>query len=161
MSSATAMHTVEATGLARFMREALWAYPATEALHIVGIGLLFGSIAIVDLRLIGLGRRVPVSALAGLAVPWSLTGFVLAATTGILMFTAHAAEFITLPVFILKMSLIVAGGINAAFLHSGVLRDTHAWDTGATTPPAAKVAGGVSIALWIGVVACGRLLAYF
>ena len=156
----TAMHTVEATGLARFMREALWAYPATEALHIIGIGLLFGSIAIVDLRLIGLGRRVPVSALTGLAVPWSLGGFVLAATTGLLMFTAHAAEFIALPVFILKMGLILAGGINAAILHTSVLRDTRAWDTGASTPPAAKVAGGVSIALWIGVVACGRLLAY-
>ena len=156
----TAMHTVEATGLARFMREALWAYPATEALHIIGIGLLFGSIAIVDLRLIGLGRRVPVSALADLAVPWSLGGFVLAATTGLLMFTAHAAEFITLPVFILKMSLILAGGVNAAILHTSVLRDTRPWDTGASTPLGAKVAGGVSIALWIGVVACGRLLAY-
>lgn len=156
----TAMHTVEATGVGRFMREALWAYPATEALHIVGIGLLFGSIAIVDLRLIGLGRRVPVSALAGLAIPWSLAGFVLAATTGVLMFTAHATEFIQLPVFLLKMSLILAGGINAAILHTGVLRDTRAWETGATPPLGAKVAGGVSIALWIGVVACGRLLAY-
>ena len=156
----TAMHTVEATGLGRFMREALWAYPATEALHIVGIGLLFGSIAIVDLRLIGLGRRVPVSALAGFAVPWSLAGFVLAAATGLLMFTAHAAEFLTLPVFILKMGLILAGGINAAILHAGVLGDTRAWDIGATTPRAAKVAGALSIALWVGVVACGRLLAY-
>jgi hypothetical protein len=142
------------------MREALWAYPATEALHIVGIGLLFGSVAIVDLRLIGLGRRVPVSALAGFAVPWSLAGFVLAAATGLLMFTAHAAEFLTLPVFILKMGLILAGGINAAILHAGVLRDTRAWDIGATTPRAAKVAGALSIALWVGVVACGRLLAY-
>jgi len=154
------MHTVEATGLGRFMREALWAYPATEALHIVGIGLLFGSVAIVDLRLIGLGRRVPVSALAGFAVPWSLAGFVLAAATGLLMFTAHAAEFLTLPVFILKMGLILAGGINAAILHAGVLGDTRAWDIGATTPRAAKVAGALSIALWVGVVACGRLLAY-
>ena len=61
------MHTVEASGLGRFMREALWAYPAAETVHIVGIGLLFGSIAIVDLRLLGLGRRLPVSALAGFA----------------------------------------------------------------------------------------------
>lgn len=142
------------------MREALWAYPATEALHILGIGLLFGSIAIVDLRLMGLGRRLPVSALTAFAVPWSLAGFVLAATTGLLMFTAHVAEFITLPVFMLKMGLILAGGINAAILHTGVLRDTRAWDTGTPTPLAAKVAGGLSIALWIGVVACGRLLAY-
>jgi len=157
---ATAIHAVEASGLARFMREALWAYPATEALHIIGIGLLFGSIAIVDLRLMGLGRRLPVSALARFAVPWSLAGFVLAATTGLLMFTAHVAEFITLPVFILKMGLILAGGINAGILHAGVLRDTRGWDIGASTPLAAKVAGGLSIVMWIGVVACGRLLAY-
>jgi hypothetical protein len=157
----TAMHTVEASGLGRFMREALWAYPAAETVHIVGIGLLFGSIAIVDLRLLGLGRRLPVSALTGLAVPWSLAGFALAATAGLLMFTAHAAEFITLPVFILKMGLILMGGINAAILHIGLLRDTRAWDTGANTPPAAKVAAGLSLALWISVVACGRLLAYF
>lgn len=157
---ATPMHTVEATGLGRYMREALWAYPATEALHIVGIGLLFGSIAIVDLRLLGLGRRLPVSALTAFALPWSLAGFAVAATTGLLMFTAHAAEFIALPVFMLKMGLILAGGINAAILHTGVLRDTRAWDTGASSPVAARLAGGVSIALWIGVVACGRLLAY-
>lgn len=157
---ATAFHTVEASGLGRFMREALWAYPATEALHILGIGLLFGSIAIVDLRLVGLGRRIPVSALASFAVPWSLAGFTLAAATGLLMFTAHAAEFITLPVFMLKMGLILAGGINAAILHTGVLRDTRSWETGASPPTGAKVAGIVSIVLWIGVIACGRLLAY-
>jgi hypothetical protein len=76
------------------------------------------------------------------------------------MFTAHVAEFITLPIFILKMGLILAGGINAGILHTGVLRDTRGWDIDTTTPLAAKVAGGLSIALWIGVVACGRLLAY-
>src|SRR4029450_10344522 len=131
----TAMHTLEARGLGHFMRGALWAYPAAETVHIVGIGLLFGSIAIVDLRLLGLGRRLPVSALAGFAVPWSLAGFALAATAGLLMFTAHAAEFITLPVFILKMSLILVGGINAAILHIGLVRETRAWDTGADTRP--------------------------
>ena len=76
----SALHTVEATGFGRFMREALWAYPITEAVHIVGLALLFGSIAIVDLRLIGAGRRVPAAALVSYAVPWSLLGFALAAT---------------------------------------------------------------------------------
>ena len=54
----TGMHAVEATGLGRFMREALWAYPAVETTHIVGLALLFGSIAVVDLRLLGAGRRI-------------------------------------------------------------------------------------------------------
>ena len=60
---ASALHTVEASGFGRFMREALYAYPAAEAVHIVGLALLFGSIALVDLRLLGIGRRVPLKAL--------------------------------------------------------------------------------------------------
>ena len=119
---AASMHTVEATGLARFMREAMWAYPATETVHIAGLALLFGAIVVVDLRLLGLGRAIPAGALVAFAVPWALGGFLVAATTGLLMFSAHAAEFLVQPVFMLKMGLILAGGVNAAMLHTGPLR---------------------------------------
>jgi hypothetical protein len=158
---APALHTVEATGLGRFMREAMWAYPATETLHIVGLALLFGSIAIVDLRLLGAGRRVPVAALVGYAVPWSLLGFAIAATTGLMMFTAHASDFITEPVFILKMTLIFTAGINAAVLRIGVLQQAARWSADARPPARVRVAAAVSLVLWVGVIACGRLLAYF
>jgi len=120
---ASALHTVEATGFGRFMRESLYAYPVVEAIHIAGLALLFGSIALVDLRLLGLGRRMPIALLAHYAVPWTLLGFLIAALSGLAMFTAHAAEFIVQPVFMLKMALILAGGINAAVLHMGPLRD--------------------------------------
>lgn len=156
---ANALHTVEATGFGRFMREALWAYPLTEAAHIAGLALLFGSIVVVDLRLLGLGRRVPPGALAALAVPWSLAGFIVAATSGLAMFTAHAAEFIEQPVFLLKMGLILAAGTNAALLHTGPLR-RYAADPHADPPPRVRVAASVSILLWLGVITCGRLLAY-
>ena len=89
---ASAIHTVEASGVGRFMREALYAYPVAETAHIAGIALLFGSIAIVDLRLLGLGKRIPLGALVAFAVPWSLAGFAIAASAGLLMFTAHAEE---------------------------------------------------------------------
>lgn len=157
---ANALHTVEATGLGRFMREALWAYPLTEATHIAGLALLFGSIVVVDLRLLGLGRRIPVDALAALAVPWSLAGFVVAATSGLAMFTAHAAEFLVQPVFMLKMGLILAAGVNAALLHTGPLRRLALDVPGAEPPPRVRVAAALSILLWLGVIACGRLLAY-
>lgn len=157
---ASALHTVEATGLGRYMREALWAYPLTEAAHIVGIGLLFGSIAIVDLRLLGLGRHVPLAALVRFAVPWSLIGFGLAAATGLLMFSAHAAEFVEQPVFLLKMGLILTAGINAALLRTGALRV--AASISGPAPPTLRVrwAAALSLALWLGVIVCGRLLAY-
>ena len=156
---ASALHTVEATGFGRFMREALWAYPLTEATHIAGLALLFGSIVVVDLRLLGLGRRIPVGALTALAVPWSLTGFLVAATSGLAMFTAHAAEFLEQPVFQLKMGLILAGGVNAALLHRGPLRRL-ADDPHADPPARVRIAATASILLWLGVITCGRLLAY-
>jgi len=155
---ASALHTVEATGFGRFMREALYAYPIAETIHIWGIALLFGSIALVDLRLLGLGRRMPIALLAHYAVPWTLLGFLVAALSGLAMFTAHAAEFIVQPVFMLKMGLILAGGINAAVLHMGPLRDLASDDLYATVKM--KLAGGLSLALWLGVIACGRMLAY-
>jgi hypothetical protein len=155
---ANALHVVEATGFGRFMREALYAYPITETIHLWGLALLFGSIALVDLRLLGLGRRMPIALLAHYAVPWSLLGFLVAAASGLAMFTAHAAEFITQPVFMLKMGLILAAGVNAAILHMGPLRDLASDDLDATR--AMKLAGGLSLACWLGVIACGRMLAY-
>ena len=156
---ASALHTVEATGLGRFMREALWAYPIAETVHIAGLALLFGSIVVVDLRLLGLGRRIPLGALTAFAVPWSLLGFVVAAGSGLLMFSAHATEFLVQPVFLLKMGLILAGGVNAALLHTGPLP---ALSRQAAAEPGTRVrvAAGLSVALWLGVIACGRLLAY-
>jgi len=153
------MHSVEASGLARFMREALYAYPLTEAAHIVGLALLFGGIAVVDLRLLGLGRGLPVKPLVKLAVPWAIGGFFLAALTGILMFTAHAEEFLTHPVFLVKMGLILAAGCNAALLHAGPLAALPL-EAGTLPPPRVRIAAGVSLALWVSVIVCGRLLAY-
>lgn len=158
---ASALHTVEASGLGHFMREALYAYPLTEALHIGGLALLFGSIVIVDLRLLGLGRQVALRPLVAFAVPWSIGGFVIAASSGLLMFTAHAEEFIDQPVFMLKMGLILAGGVNAASLHIGPLRGAQALDAQGLPPAQVRFAAGLSILLWLGVIACGRLLAYF
>lgn len=157
---ASALHAVEATGLARFMREALYAYPLAEAAHITGLALLFGSIVVVDLRLLGLGRRIPLHALVSFAIPWSIAGFVVAASTGLLMFSAHAAEFIEQPVFMLKMGLILAGGVNAALLHTGPLRASEAFELNTLPPARVRFAAGLSIALWLGVITCGRLLAY-
>jgi hypothetical protein len=156
---AGALHTVEAAGIGRFMREALWAYPATEAVHIVGLALLFGSIAIVDLRLLGVGRRrVPAAALAAFAVPWSIAGFIVAAMSGLLMWTAHASEFLEQPVFLVKMALIATAGANAVLLRTGPLRASD-WE-GGPTQPRIRVAALVSLLLWIAVIVCGRLLAY-
>jgi hypothetical protein len=160
-----ALGALEASGLGQAMRQWLWLYPGVEVVHIVGIGLLFGSIAVLDLRLLGFARGIPVKQLARHVLPWSLGAFVLIVPSGFLMFTAHATEFIDSPVFILKFCLIFAALLNAALFHAITFRTVDVWDSEEMRklppPPSARLAGGLSLALWMSVIACGRLLAYF
>lgn len=156
---------LEASGLGRAMREWLWLYPSVEIVHIVGIALLFGSIAVLDLRLLGLTRSIPVRTLARHVLPWTAGSFLLIIPSGLLMFTAHATEFIDSPVFLLKMGLILAAGLNAALFHTVTFRTADVWDSEEmrklAPPPSARAAGAFSLLVWISVIACGRLLAYY
>jgi hypothetical protein len=155
------MDWLEGSAVGHWMREALWAYPAVETAHIIGLALLFGTIVVVDLRLLGLGRTVSAMSVTRNVLPWTLGGFGLAAVTGSLMFTAHAAEFATLPIFLLKMTLIVLGGLNAVWLHAGALKSAGRWDVATLPPTRVRAAAVLSLLLWLCVIACGRLLAYF
>ena len=159
-----ALGALEGSGLGQAMRQWLWLYPSVEVVHLLGIGLLFGSIAVLDLRLLGLSRHIPVRVLARHVLPWTAASFLLIIPSGFLMFTAHASEFIESEVFILKMLLIMAAGLNAALFHSITFRTADVWDSEEMRrlppPPSARVAGAVSLLLWISVIACGRLLAY-
>jgi len=86
--------------------------------------------------------------------PWLLV------PSGLLMFVAHAGDFIANPAFITKMSLLFCAGINAAVFHAGVFRTAEAWDSGTAVPVPAKIHAVISLLIWISVLACGRLLAY-
>ena len=156
----TAAHPIEATGLGRMMRESMWAFPIVETIHIAAFAIVVGSIVVLDLRLVGLSRRMPLERLASHVLPWTLGAFALAVLSGLTMFTAHAADYLTNGVFMLKMGLILTAGLNAAILHLGAMQRSGAWDTDAGPPARVRVAAAASILLWIGVIACGRLLAY-
>ena len=151
---------IEAMPAAVAMRHELWLYPAVEIVHIAGFVMLVGTIVVVDLRLLGLGRTLSVRALTRHVVPWSAGAFVLIVPTGLLMFTAHASDFVSNRAFQLKLLLIVCAGTNAALFHVSTYRSVDAWDRDAAPPPAARAHAGLSLALWFGVIACGRLLAY-
>jgi hypothetical protein len=160
-----ALGALEASGLGQAMRQWLWLYPTVETVHIVGIGLLFGSIAILDLRLLGLSRRIPVRWLARHVLPWTAASFLLIVPSGLLMFTAHASDFVASPIFVLKMCLILAAGLNAALFHAVVYPSVEVWDSEEMRklppPPSARASAALSLLIWISVIACGRLLAYF
>jgi hypothetical protein len=156
---------LEASGLGQAMRQWLWLYPSVEVVHIVGIALLFGSIAVLDLRLLGFSRHLSVKRLGAHVLPWTAASFLLIVPSGLAMFTAHATEFIQSDVFVLKMLLIMAAGLNAALFHAITFRTADVWDAEEMRrlppPPSARLAGALSLLLWIAVIACGRLLAYF
>jgi hypothetical protein len=160
----TPVGALEASSLGQAMRQWLWLYPAVETVHLIGIGLLFGSIAVLDLRLLGVSRTIPVSELARHVLPWTAASFALIVPSGFLMFTAHASEFVTSPVFVLKMGLILAAGLNAALFHVVVSPSVGVWDSEEMRklgpPPSARVSAAVSLLIWMAVIACGRLLAY-
>ncbi len=157
----TPIGALEASAFGAAMRDSPWLFPAVEAVHITGIALLVGSIAILDLRLLGFSRSLPVRRLAAHALPWSIGSFVLIVPSGLAMFVAHAGELIANPVFALKFCLILAAVTNAAVFHAGVFRGAAQWDVDVMPPIAARAAAGASLLLWVSVIACGRLLAYF
>lgn len=150
---------IERLPLAVAMRESFWLYPTVESLHIAGIAGLFGTVLLLDLRLLGIGRGVLLSPLIRLVVPVSLASLVLVVLTGSLMFLAHAREFVALPLFVYKIGFIMLLLTNAAVLH---LRAA-----GNSDDPRANRLGGIghiqvalSIFGWLCVIGMGRWLAY-
>ncbi|HEX2229979.1 MAG TPA: DUF6644 family protein [Candidatus Binatia bacterium] len=151
---------LETTPLAAAMREWLWLYPIIEILHILGLAVLVGAAALFDLRLLGVSRSIRVTALAGHLLVWARRSLLLIVPTGLMMFTAHATEMASNPAFQLKLTLLIAAGVNAAAFHAGVFHGVASWDLEAPAPLAAKISAVLSLCLWAGVITCGRLLAY-
>ena len=143
---------IEALPLADALRRSVWAYPVLEIVHIAGFAALVGSLLMLELRVLGTRAELALAPLARLVLRIALAGFCVAAAAGVAMFVSSATELGNSPVFLAKMSLIVAAGINAAVFHArGSL---HLHDT------VARLQAGTSLLLWFGVIACGRLIAY-
>ncbi len=151
---------LETSGLATLMRQSQWLYPLVEIAHILGFVTLVGSVAMLDLRLLGFSRSLPVSGMARHLLRWSLGSLLLVVPSGLMMFSAHATEFADNTAFRVKMLLLVTAAANAVWFHRTSFRSVADWNTGVPPPLASRVAAGVSLALWIGVIGCGRLIAY-
>jgi len=134
------------------LRAHVWAYPALEVVHIVGIALLLGNLMALEIRVWGGAAALPVKALARLSLGIALAGFALAAASGLLMFATQPAELLANRSFVLKMGLLTAAGCNAAWFHGRGSLDK--------LDLMARIQMWVSTAIWLGVVACGRWIAY-
>lgn len=152
---------LETSALAAAMRQWQWLYPIVEILHILGFVLVVGGAFFFDLRLLGRGHSLAVSGLAAHLLAWARVGFLLVVPTGVMMFSAHATEFAVNPAFRVKLILIAAALLNAAAFHRWPFRSVARWEVRTATPAWARLAAVTSLACWVGVIACGRLLAYF
>jgi hypothetical protein len=113
-----------------------------------------------DMRVLGFARTLPVKALGRHLLPWSVASLGLIVPAGLMMFSAHPHDFAGSAVFQLKLMLIGAAGLNAALFHMGSYRTVAAWNVGKPAPALARVHAAASLAIWIAVICCGRLLAY-
>ncbi len=129
-----------------------YAYPLIEAVHLTGIAAMLGSLLLVELRVWGFGAALPARALARLALPVTLTGFALAAGSGLLLFATRPAELLASDTFVIKMTLLMLAGLNAAAFHArGGLERGDA---------VARAQTLASIVLWLAVLGAGRWIAY-
>ncbi|MDX7767052.1 hypothetical protein [Aeromonas caviae] len=145
--------------ISNWIRASAWAFPLINTGHIFGLALLFGTIAVVDLRLVGFARWIGAYQTAALLLPFSMGGFILAVATGLLMFLADPRQYWYNSYFPWKLAFIAAAGTNAGWLHLTCWRTVANWED--QPPVQARIAGIFSIILWSGAILCGRLMAYF
>lgn len=157
------MEALEGSWLGGFMRESgVWTYALVNLTHVLGIALLFGAVAILDLRLLGVWRRVPLRMLSDVAAPVAAAGFLLAAVSGVGLITANATEYIGNPFLYIKFPAIGVGLLNVLLLHRSA-----AWRARGTREPSPResrqlaVMGAVSLASWLTAIVAGRMIGYW
>lgn len=155
---------MEASMLGVWVRESggVWTYAILNLFHILGVSTLFGSILMLDLRLMRVTRRVPIDALGRISVPLAKTGFAIAAATGVTMLCTNATEYVGNPFLLIKFPAILVGVVNV-----GIITRLPAWRASGArelTPGENRqlaVMGAVSLASWLTAVAAGRMIGYW
>jgi hypothetical protein len=161
MGNADVFQWLEETALAVYIRQSHLLYPIIETIHISGFIILVGSAFLFDLRLLGVSRKIPVSDMARHLLPWSRRSLLLVIPSGFILFMTQAVSLSENRVFWTKLILILLAFGNAAVFHRLTLPSVTQLDHTQKLPAAARAAGVISIMLWIGVVTCGRFLAYW
>lgn len=141
---------LEATDLAQFLKTSRWVYPLINAGHILGIGLLMGSVMPMDLRLLGLIRRPEIATTVALLRPVAATGLALAVLCGLLLFVTQASDYAGNPWFRAKLALVAAAGLNA-LMHLRVA---------ALAPARRRLAALLSLVLWPAALFSGRMIGF-
>jgi hypothetical protein len=137
-----------------------WLFPIIETLHVLTLTVVFGSIVMVDLRLVGLtGRGSSITRLTDETLPWTWTAWVLSAITGTLLFMSKAVTYYGNFQFRMKFVFMALAAVNMLIFHFGAYRKVAQWDN-AVPPTSARIAGALSIGFWVAVIFFGRWIGF-
>ena len=152
---------LEASALATRIRDSLFLFPLIESTHVFGLALVFGTISIIDLRLLGIAStRRSFRRMASDILKWTWAAFALTALTGGLMFITNAQVYYHNLFFRTKMLLLVLTGINMLVFELTAGRTIHRWDKAPSAPPAGKAVSVLSLVMWIGIIFMGRIIGF-
>ncbi len=157
----TLLRAIEATPVATTIREGESWFPWIESIHVLALALVFGSISIVDFRLLGwasLDRAV--SRVTGSVLPCTWAAFAVAAVSGALLFSSNAITYAHNTWFLIKFGFLALAGLNMLVFQFGSYRSVASWDSAVPPPTAARVAGALSLLFWVGVITCGRWVGF-
>lgn len=149
------------SALSNWLSLLLWGFPMAEIFHLFMLATFFGGMVLLDLRLLGINRFISSQALMThvLRCIWVAFGGVI--ISGSILFLFMPLEYSSNPVFLIKMCLIVLGGMNAFWMHKVLIGEIYEWDLDSPPPVGVRISAIISLCLWGGVLACGRLIAYY
>lgn len=149
------------TGLSMWFQNQLWVIPTSQSIHICCVSIVFGSAAMISLRLLGIGNSGrKVSELVATLVPWMYRGLVVLLITGSVQTIAEPLRQFVTPNFWWKMSMIVVVLAITIWLQRAVRANPEKWDSRALRPATGYLIALITLGLWIGIVACGRFIGY-
>jgi hypothetical protein len=155
------LDAIKNSGIATAIRNSLYLFPMLEAVHVIALTLVFGTIMVVDLRILGVASTSrPYSRVSADMLKWTWGAFALAALTGCLMFTVNARVYFDNAFFRIKFALMALAGLNMLAFQLTSGRDASAWDVKGRAPPQARAAAIGSLALWFLVIAMGRSVGF-
>ena len=152
---------VRSTALSHFvLTHELWVWPGLEMLHYIGLSMLFGTVGLFDLRVLGVIKRIPAGALHRL-IPFGLAGYGLNLLTGLAFFSGHPDQYAYNSAFHWKLVFMSLAAINVAAFYTTAFNEVRQLPPQAPAPRLARALTGLSLVCWIGVLTCGRLLTFY
>ena len=153
---------VRSTSLHKFVvQHEPWVWPTCEIIHYLGLSLLLGTVGLFDLRVFGVAKGIPLRAIHRL-IPWGIAGYMLNILTGVVFLSGHPDQYFYNNAFRFKALFMAIAGLNVvAFYGTSAFRELATLKGGMEAPMRAKIIAGTSLAMWVSVLICGRLLTFF